>query len=102
MIIEDLDQLNPVLEVNSIIGGEYPITNTNTFATFGFAYADANANAWGQQTSTVVNTSTNAYVDPYVAFSQASASAKVDARNDGSQYWSQSDSLSLFFYSNPW
>lgn len=102
MMIEDLDQLYPVLEVNSIIGGEYAITDTNTFATFGFAYADANANAWGQQTSTVTNTSTTAYVDPYVAFSQASSLARADARTDGNHYWSQSDSLSLFFYSNPW
>jgi hypothetical protein len=102
MIIEDLDQFEPVLEVNSIIGGEYPITSTNTFATFGFAYADANANAWGQQTSTQTNTSTTVYVDPYVAFSQASALGRADARTDGNHYWSQSDSLSLFLSTNPW
>ena len=101
MIIEDLEHLDPVLEVNSIIGGQSATTNTNTFASYGVAYAGATSSASGQQTSTQTNTSTSTYVDPYVAFSQASASAKADAHTDGKHYWSQSDSLSLFLYGSP-
>lgn len=99
MIIDDLDYLEIGSEISSVVGGNYAITNTNTYASYGFAYSSGNAAASGQQTSTQTNNYTNVYVSPYVAFSQASASATASARTDNNSYYSQSTSLSLFFSS---
>ncbi len=100
MIIDDLDYLESGSEISSIVGGDYAYTDTNTYATYGLAYSSGNAAASGQQTSTQTGNYTNVYVDPYVAFSQASASATAFANTGNSSYYSQSTSLSLFLYSS--
>ena len=96
MIIENLDYLDAVSEEMRIVSGGSAATHTDTFATYGFGYADANAAASGQQTQASTQTWTNASVSPYVAFTQAYATADAYARTDNSYYWSNSQSISLY------
>lgn len=103
MIIDDLDYIETVSGASKVVGAGYTraIAGTNTFATYGFGYADANAEASGQHTSTETNTSTKVYVSPYMAFTEASATASSYARTENSYSVSINDSRSLFIFSRP-
>lgn len=96
MMINDLEYLETGSEISSIVGGEYAYTNTNTYAGYGFAYSSGTAVASGQQTLAQTGNYTKVYVDPYVAFSQASATATASSSTGNSSYYSQSTSLSLY------
>lgn len=103
MIIDDLDYIEPVSRASKLVGAGYTraIASAQTFATYGFGYAGANALAIGQNTSTLTNTSTKVYVSPYIAFTEASATANSYARTENSYLVSLNDSRSLFIFSNP-
>ena len=101
MIIDDLDYVEAVLGASKLVGAGYTRAtgSAQTFATYGFGSADANAFAIGQNTSTEANAYTKVYVSPYMAFTEASATANSYARTDNSYSVSLNDSRSLFISS---
>ncbi|MEG4211853.1 hypothetical protein [Microcoleus sp. S13_B4] len=104
MIIDDLDYVEAVLGASKLVGAGYTTSATgsaHTFATYGFGSADANAFAIGKDTSTLANTYTKVYVNPYIAFTEASATANSYARTENSYSVSLNDSRSLFIFSSP-
>ena len=102
MILDDLDYLQEILAASKLVGAGYTIAagSANTFATYGFGSADANAFAIGENTSTLANTYTKVYVSPYIAFTEASATANSYARTENSYSVSLNDSRSLFISSS--
>ena len=96
MIFYDLDYIETLSVTSNIVGAESASTNANTIAEYGFGYADANAVASGQQSSTITKTYTKVYVGPYYAITQAYATADAYARTDNSYYTSTYDSIALF------
>lgn len=102
MIIDDIDYIETVRGASKLVGAGYTraIANAQTFATYGFGYADADAQAVGENTSTQANTSTKVYVSPYMAFTEASASANSYARTENSYSVWVNDSKSLFIFSS--
>ncbi len=103
MIIDDLDYVEAVLGASKLVGAGYTSAtgSAHTFATYGFGSADANAFAIGENTSTLANTYTKVYVSPYMAFTEASATANSYARSENSYSVSLNDSRSLFIFSSP-
>ena len=103
MIIDDLDYVEAVLGASKLVGAGYmrATGSANTFATYGFGSADANAFAIGENTSTLANTYTKVSVSPYMAFTEASATANSYARSENSYSVSLNDSISLFIFSSP-
>ena len=96
VIIENLDYLDAVSEAIGIVGGEDVFTRTDTFATYGFGYANADAAASGQPALTSTDTWTSVSVSPYVAFTQAYASASAYTHTDNGSYFSDSESRSIY------
>lgn len=98
MIIDNLDYVEAVLGASKLVGAGSTIAtgSAHTFATYGFGSADANAVAIGENTSTLVNTYTKVYVRPYMAFTEASATANSYARTGNSYSVSLNHSRSLF------
>ena len=86
------------LEASKLVGAGYRIATggPNTFATYGLGSADAKAFAMGENTSTLASTSTKVYVSPYIAFTEASATANSYARTKNSYFVSLNDSRYLF------
>ena len=68
---------------------------------YGFDSAGANAFAIGENTSTLANTDTKVYVSPYIALTEASATANSYARTENSYSLSLNHSRSLFIFSSP-
>ncbi|MEG4109420.1 hypothetical protein [Microcoleus sp. S13_C5] len=103
MIIDDLDYVEAVLGASKLVGAGYTrATGTaNTFATYGFGSADADAFAIGENTSTLANTYTKVSVSPYIAFTEASATANSYARTENTYSVSLNDSRALFIFSSP-
>ena len=103
MIIDDLDYVEEVLGASKLVGAGYTIAtgSANTFATYGFGSAGANAFAIGENTSTLANTYTKVYVSPYMAFTEASATANSYARTENTYSVSLNHSISLFIFSSP-
>jgi hypothetical protein len=103
MIIDDLDYIEAVSGASKLVGAGYTraIASAQTFATYGFGYADANADAIGENTSTLTKTSTKVYVSPYMGFTESVATANSYARTDNSYSVSVNDSRSLFIFSSP-
>ena len=101
MIIDDLDYVEAVSGASKLVGAGYTRAtgSAQTFATYGFGSADANAFAIGENTSTLVNTYTKVFVSPYFAFTEASATANSYSRTGNSYSVSLNDSRSLFLSS---
>lgn len=99
MIINNLNYLEEVSEKTGLVGGIYAGTNTQTIAQPGFAYADANAVALGEQTSAVTQTSTSVQRKSTISISLAYAKADARAYTSNSRYLDQSESRS-FYISN--
>jgi hypothetical protein len=75
MLIDDLEFLNSLEKPQNYLGGVYVSAQTTTFAGHNFGYASGSAAAIGQQTSTVVQTSTNVNNTAFYNYSSANANA---------------------------
>ena len=88
---------------SKLVGAGYTIAtgSANKFAINGFGSAGANAFAIGENTSTLANTDTKVYVSPYIAFTEASATANSYAGTENSYSLSLNHSKYLFIFSSP-
>ena len=102
-IIDDLDYIETVARASKLVGaGETIATGSaNKFAIYGFGSVGANAFAIGENTSTLANTDTKVYVSPYIAFTEASATANSYAGTENSYSLSLNHSKYLFIFSSP-
>ena len=75
--------------------------SANNFTIYGFGSVGANAFAIGENTSTLANTDAKVYVSPYIAFTEASATANSYAGTEKSYSVSLKHSRYLFIFSSP-
>ncbi len=85
MLIADLDYLYSTQHADRCQGGVYAAGSTQTVAYRGFSYANANATASGQFTSTVSQTYTRVASTSFYNSSFADAQANAYANTGDSQ-----------------
>ena len=102
MILDDLDYWEEILGASKLLGASYTIAtgSANNFAIYGFGSVGANAFAIGENTSTLANTDTKVYVSPYIAFTEASATANSYAGTENSYSVSLNPSRYLCIFSS--
>ena len=97
MIINNLDFAREHVQENWILGGRIAQANTRTLARADVALAEADAFAFGDQSSAVTDTDSRVINRKFSRKSIAKASADAEARTRKGFFRAKSDSLSLFF-----